>query len=569
MFRKIYELVTLQREHGLSPQRALTLERLVLSSKTATRLYVQYIREEASLRWWAHGSGGFRYPDLDDQSGGNDPLADANIMPAITAQPDVSEEISTPPVIRPRQVMRNIWTLGGWRLGIAAVVIIGLTVGLVMFVQSRNSGSAVLADAINPTWDAPYGTPQIGKSLPASELQLTSGLARIRFPTGAEIIVEAPARLKVEAANGASLLSGKLTAVVPPAAHGFVVKCPDATVVDLGTEFGVNIHSNGLTDVDVFKGSISLAAESTSSPGENGGAGPSVTLYAGSARRVSADRVISPIASNAQAYIRRDDFDHLRATPIPASFDRWRAYSDHLRSNPDLVAYYSFERSSGAPDRLLNQSSAGSSLDGILGGGDAIAIPDWSIGRWPGKGALTFLSGSNEHVSLPDVPALDFSAGRRDSRPFTICVWIRPVTAGPAIGGIICRGWEFHEQYAIDFPPEGGPLRAWIRDQSQPVRNAPIVTAEIANLGSWHLVTSVYDPQSAKFGLFLDGQLVNQVTATRRLLSVPGPVYIGSRKDKSDRLDSTFTGSIDEIAIFKKPLSASEILEMYSAGKPE
>ncbi len=101
------------------------------------------------------------------------------------------------------------------------------------------------------------------------------------------------------------------------------------------------------------------------------------------------------------------------------------------------------------------------------------------------------------------------------------------------------------------------------------MKNAPLVSVDISALDAWHLVTCVYDPKAAALRLFVDGKLTNQTKATLRLLSVPGPVYIGSRKDKTDHLDTTFTGSIDEIAIFKKPLSADEILEMYSAGKPD
>lgn len=141
--------------------------------------------------------------------------------------------------------------------------------------------------------------------------------------------------------------------------------------------------------------------------------------------------------------------------------------------------------------------------------------------------------------------------------------------SGPAAGGIICRGSRFHEQYAIDFPPEGGPLRSWIRDQKRPVQIAPLVTDNIPDLKSWHLVSTVYDPKVNVLQLYVDGRLVDQKAATRHLLSVPGPIYIGSRKDKQDRLDSTFTGSIDELAIFRKPLSAGEILQMYAAGRPD
>lgn len=492
-------------------------------------------------------------------------LHDAIMMPAITDAAQPSDEAVTAPSFV-RTGARPAWRIAPRRIWISAAALLLIAIWLAVFALGRQHSRPTLAAAVDAQWESP--APSVGDRLRSGTLQLNSGFAEMRFYSGVSMIVEGPARFEADSASTVKLLSGKLTASVPPAGHGFTVTCPAATVVDLGTEFGVNIHGNGLTDVDVFKGAVSLAAAPPASA-DKGANPPAVTLTAGSARRVSADGQIIAIASNSSAYVRQHDFDQLRSTPVSASFARWREYSQRLRSDPDLVAYYTFERSKNASDSLLNLSASGSSLDGVLGGGDATAIPDWSTGRWPGKGALTFLPGTQTHVAVPGRPALDFSRNRQDSSPFTLCAWIKPSTSGLASGGIVCRGWSFHEQYAIDFPPDGGPLRVWIRGQKNPLTDTTVIGTEISDLSSWHLASSVYDPEAGQLVLFVDGRLIARKSVTRRLLPISGPLYIGSRNDKSDKLDATFTGSIDEIAIFKRPLSANDISEMYKAGRPD
>jgi hypothetical protein len=85
---------------------------------------------------------------------------------------------------------------------------------------------------------------------------LLSGFAEIRFDTGATMIVEAPARFQVRAANAVELTSGQIAAKVPPNAHGFAVETATTRVIDLGTEFGVAASPDGSDEIQVFKGNV-------------------------------------------------------------------------------------------------------------------------------------------------------------------------------------------------------------------------------------------------------------------------------------------------------------------------
>ena len=103
------------------------------------------------------------------------------------------------------------------------------------------------------------GTPEANGHLPAGRrLVLTSGLAEIAFASGARVILEGPAEFEPLSQNSGHLSLGLLSARVPPAARGFVVRAPNAMVVDWGTEFGVAVEEGGLSDVEVFAGRVEV-----------------------------------------------------------------------------------------------------------------------------------------------------------------------------------------------------------------------------------------------------------------------------------------------------------------------
>ena len=97
---------------------------------------------------------------------------------------------------------------------------------------------ATLTRGAGVVWEDPAGSAEIGSPLAPGRLRLKSGAVQIEFYDGARVIVEGPASFELVSSGEARLISGKLSARVPVPAHGFKVTTPDATVTDLGTEFG-------------------------------------------------------------------------------------------------------------------------------------------------------------------------------------------------------------------------------------------------------------------------------------------------------------------------------------------
>ena len=89
-------------------------------------------------------------------------------------------------------------------------------------------------------------------------IRVTKGQLKLRYTHGTTVVLHAPVAYQLMTSMKARVLLGRLTANVTEPAKGFSVLTPRATVVDLGTEFGVEVNNDGATDVVVFKGEVDV-----------------------------------------------------------------------------------------------------------------------------------------------------------------------------------------------------------------------------------------------------------------------------------------------------------------------
>jgi len=86
-------------------------------------------------------------------------------------------------------------------------------------------------------------------------VQVADGLLAFRLPSGVAVTLQGPASLVVHDAMRLSLSQGRLVAVVPRQARGFIAEAPGLTVRDLGTVFGLATQPEG-SDLLVFQGEV-------------------------------------------------------------------------------------------------------------------------------------------------------------------------------------------------------------------------------------------------------------------------------------------------------------------------
>ncbi len=112
----------------------------------------------------------------------------------------------------------------------------------------------------------------VGSNLPTTEksrlsagtLQLDAGIAVIRFDSGAEVSLEAPAELDLIDAMNCRIRRGTAVANVPPSAIGFRIETPSVRVVDHGTRFSVSVDpQTGGTLTQVFDGWVEVQNPAT------------------------------------------------------------------------------------------------------------------------------------------------------------------------------------------------------------------------------------------------------------------------------------------------------------------
>jgi len=89
-----------------------------------------------------------------------------------------------------------------------------------------------------------------------ARIALQSGMAKVTFDCGAEVVLEGPCDFVAREPMVGFLKSGRITADVPRRAFAFAIFSPNVDFVDLGTSFGLNVGDQGHTELHVFRGEV-------------------------------------------------------------------------------------------------------------------------------------------------------------------------------------------------------------------------------------------------------------------------------------------------------------------------
>ena len=163
-------------------------------------------------------------------------------------------------------------------LALAAAIVIVFS--LILFFPKPGYETATLVSTLNAQWkDASL---ENGYRFVVGEnqvFQLNEGLVEILFDNNTLVTIEAPTEFQVINDSRLEMKRGRIYANVPKGAIGFTVKTHNSTIIDLGTEFGIESYSSKVSELYVLKGKVVL--ESGSKGDKN-----AVTLTEGAARMV-------------------------------------------------------------------------------------------------------------------------------------------------------------------------------------------------------------------------------------------------------------------------------------------
>lgn len=262
-----------------TPAQIATLQQKLGNSPTAIEAYLDQIQIHALLEW-RNGRVTFEAPRNES---------------AVPLQPEAR-------AIRIRQFWRRptIWA--------AAASILILALVAVQIAKLANSGgtsspdpSPVLAEVTelrDVVWSNRQSPLTAGTKIGTGELAIQSGTLRMHSRGDADVAIAGPARIRWIAANRVAILSGRVTTHVGPNGKGFVVEAPGGEIVDLGTEFGVQVGSAGETAVVVFEGAVELTPRPSSAPSSRPASPAQTTrLLRGQAVRIQPDGDLARVAA--------------------------------------------------------------------------------------------------------------------------------------------------------------------------------------------------------------------------------------------------------------------------------
>jgi glucose/arabinose dehydrogenase len=218
-------------------------------------------------------------------------------------------------------------------------------------------------------------------------------------------------------------------------------------------------------------------------------------------------------------------------TVPPDGLDLTAGFEPDTSAPPGLVAAYSFDEGSGTT--LADRTGHGHT--GTLTG------PAWTAAGRNG-GALSF-DGSDDSVRINDHADLDLTTG------MTLEAWVRPTALGNGWRTIVFKEQAAHMTYALYAGTNSGrPTgQAWVGGERDARGPSPIAT------GTWtHLATS-YDGATLK--LYVNGLEVRALAAGGPMAISTGPLKLGGNGIWSE----WFAGSMDDVRIYNRALSATEI----------
>lgn len=408
---------------------------------------------------------------------------------------------------------------------------------------------ALLTQAVGVEWETPRDL-QAGAGLSAGWLKLESGTIQVEMISGASVLIEGPAAIKLISPLKAFCEYGKVRASVPEQAQGFSVATSRLNVVDLGTEFTLSLDETGNGQVQVIDGKVELHAAN-----QQQSAPPLQSLTTGEGVNFDAHGTLNELQEAIRPLIDLEELSQLAARQQEQQLSHWREQNQRLKNDPSLLAYYDFEEPSNWVRTLKNKTRQplSSATDG------AIVGCQWTSGRWPDKQGLEFKR-TSDRVRL-QIPG--------EYQSLTFMAWVRIEGFDRWLSSLMLTDgfkpgnphWQLSDKGEIILGVNTGEVKNFF---------SPVVL-QPTDLGRWIFLVTVYDQQKREVVHYLDGVPVSHHKIEKPVPLVIGPAEIGNWRPQNHsgaHSIRSLNGRLDEFALFGRALSADEISRLYQAGKP-
>lgn len=227
-------------EGTISEEQFRTLAKCLAGNPSAQDQYREYIELHAMLL----------YEHQPQPAAITVPESDLSLLEKLVGDPS-----PTPGVLGTRQPMFSVWPL--------TVFALLCVLGVVTYQLMRQDA------AKPPVQQAQSAPPLDQKPAGMSSIRLRAGSAEVKLPGVGHVIVDGTTEFTLLDSKRARLDRGRIKMrVTEKTGRGFVVETPFGNVMDLGTEFGLDVSGKGKAGVVVFDGAVDLqVAEAADKPG--------------------------------------------------------------------------------------------------------------------------------------------------------------------------------------------------------------------------------------------------------------------------------------------------------------
>ena len=418
--------------------------------------------------------------------------------------------------------------------------------------EQKASGFAILSEQSDLVWK---NRPSIasGSLLPTGSLSLQSGLAQIELFSGVSVIIEGEADFEILSSMEMKVTRGKVRARVPEPALGFRIHTSEGQVVDLGTEFALDV-SKTKSEVHVLDGQVEWHPKTEVKQ----------LLSKGEGLRLVNNGGKTSIKADEQGFVGLNAMSEKLASNRSARRGEWMRFNEKLRNDPRLVAL--FHMGPTGSRQLPNESGAGAQFvkEGAVVGASHVAD------RWGVSGEALDFSATVSRVRM-NIPG--------EYRSLSMFTWVKINSLDRKYNSLFLTDGhdpgEPHWQIMNDGRVFFGVKK---RPNSEPKNQYPFYSPSIWNAstsGQWLMLAAVYDVEQRQVTLYLNGQPISQEAIPAEFMVENVTLGQASlcnwglplRNDPEFAIRN-FNGSMDEFALFSAALTPSEIKDIYDHGKP-
>jgi hypothetical protein len=315
------------------------------------------------------------------------------------------------------------------------------------------------------------------------------------------------------------------------------VGTPKGDVVDLGTDFGLDLRSEK-PELHVFKGEVELHRPQA----------PMQKISGGAAALLGQPADGAPLEANAAAFDFSRELDALISASQGQAFENWKRAGVRWNDDPDLRLHFDFQEGEGARS-LHNAAAHGEEI----AAGTVVGCT-WTEGRWPGKRALQFRSLSDRvRISVPG-----------EYKDVTMAAWVQLHSLNIRQSSI-CMSQGLAAGYMHWQILHDGSLCLGVGIGSKPIVWADYISPVVftpERFGQWVHLAVVYDLAGGEVRFYANGQRISRHPIQKPMVLTPGTMEIGNwtpSPEKRQQPVRNFIGCMDDFSIVARALKEGDI----------